>query len=130
MVSNMRPELARLKAKYEHKPKESEITEDNIPLWISKLYELQTSSSSVELLDFMFDGIDTLKCSGDYKMVDLVLRSVDPNRLEVLPLVTLMVMTKRIEHLLVYRTLFATQAIKRINELAPERADALLLGIK
>ena len=103
---------------------------DRAPLWLNDVYSLVAADGPDDAIDVLFNNIDDMLLAGDFARCDDLLMVIDPKRLDTNLLVAALSITKAAAEKLPTRARFVQRVERRVGELAPERLESLLSGLR
>lgn len=114
----------------EHEPPTIPVESGNAPVWLDDVYSKVAAGVPDDAIDILFDHIDDLLIEGRFSECEDVLMMIDPKRLDTNLLVAALSITKAAADRLPSRVRFVQRVEHRLTELAPERLEALLGGLR
>jgi hypothetical protein len=98
--------------------------------WLASLYSLVSCGQTDQAIDLLFRNVDKSCRTGDFSLVDSLVRSVDVKRLNIELLLALVAITKRPAEKLAHRGSLLVAVQREIKRIEPNRADRLLKRVR
>lgn len=98
--------------------------------WLGELYRLVKNDSIDPAIDLLFDKISQMIEDEDFSDCDQLIRVIDTDQLDTNLLVAVLSVTLPVSNLLLHRRALIERVEKRLLDIAPERLDNLLSGLR
>lgn len=102
----------------------------NAPTWLGDVYSLVRRNQPDAAVDILFRHVDDMLLKDEFSRCNALLRAIDLKRLDTNLIVAVLSITVEVSSQLSYRSRFVGRAEKRLQELAPERVERLLSGLR
>lgn len=111
---------------------ETEFRKDTVsaPTWLDTVYSLVARGKPDDAIDVLFDRVDDLLIAGEFPRCNDLLHAVDLARLDIDLLVALLSITLRAAPHLPDRPWLVQRVEKRLREIAPDRIEGLMRGLR
>jgi hypothetical protein len=98
--------------------------------WLQEIYRLVATDEKDAAVDILYERVDELHRRGEFAASDRVIAQVDLERLDTLLLVALLSITCPASHELQNRAKLVERIEARLMELAPDRIEGLMEGLR
>ena len=100
------------------------------PIWLDTVYSLVARGAPDDAIDVLFDHVDDLLITGEFRRCNDLLHAVDLARLDTDLLVALLSITLPAAPHLRDRPWLVQRVEKRLQEIAPDRIEGLMRGLR
>lgn len=100
------------------------------PFWLDEVYAFVDQDDNESAIDLLFERIDDHLDAGEFGTVDGLLRTIDLSRLNITLITGVLSITTAARSALPERAAFVTRAENRLRELAPDRLERLMRGLR
>ena len=100
------------------------------PMWLTDVYSKVDMAEPDDAIDVLFEQVDLLLEQERFATCNALLLAIDPKRLDTSLLIAALSITLPAAEHLPNRKQFSASVEERIRELAPERAERLLSGLR
>lgn len=101
-----------------------------LPDWTEVYAAVGSTSRTDHTIDVLFNTIDDMLIDGEFDSCDAGLETLDLERLDTNLLIAALSITKSAAPILPSRQRFVERVEQRVRELAPERLEELMSGIR
>jgi hypothetical protein len=98
--------------------------------WVEDIYSALAKGQTDAALDLLLDRLDDALSAGDLAQCEEALVALDVGRLNIEACLTVLAVTRAARQELRGRASFLKRAEGRVSELAPDRAEVLLQGLR
>lgn len=98
--------------------------------WLEEVYVLVHRNEPDDAIDLLFDHVDRLLQSGEFRACDDLLKTIDAGRLDTNLMIAVLTITRSSAAQLPGRSRFVRRVEGRLRELAPTRVERLLSDLR
>ncbi|NOY25060.1 MAG: TIGR04255 family protein [Oligoflexia bacterium] len=98
--------------------------------WLDDVYSAVATSRPDDAVDLLFDPIDDMLLAGEETRADDLLLTIEVKRLDITAMLAVLAVTRPASVALINRAGFLGRVKRRLQQVAPERMESLLSGLR